>query len=449
MMNLQSMFKHHRKWVGSLVIGGVGAVTAWLAVGNRWAAAQPTVVTAAVAEPALSSMALPLVTADGYLVPGHYAQLSFAASNVVAEIHVTEGEWVAAGTPLVTLENSAQQAMLAQAAANLAQTAANLDELRAGARSEDIAQAQAAVAVAEMNLYRLVDGATPEQIASADQAIAVAQANLNRVAAGPTPDEVTAATAALYQAEAELRNAQSAYDQVAWANDIGARPESLRLEQATIEYERAQAQSDNVINGATTEDIAIAQAQVRQAQAAKNELLAAAHPADVATAQANLQAAQAGLDLLLAGARPEEIAAAEAQVAAAQAARLQAQAAVDETVLAAPFAGTISAIEVEVGEFVAPGMLVLKLGNSDTWVVETDDLSELDVVKLREHDAVEVTLDALPGVVLHGTIQHIQPASEFKRGDVTYTATVTLDATELDAYAGELRWGMTAAVNKY
>ena len=47
--------------------------------------------------------------------------------------------------------------------------------------------------------------------------------------------ELTAEEAALRQAKAALCNAQSAYNQMAWANDIGARPELLRLEVKTYE----------------------------------------------------------------------------------------------------------------------------------------------------------------------------------------------------------------------
>ena len=391
---------------------------------------------------------LPSVTADGYLVPARYALLSFAASNTVATVHVAEGDWVEAGAPLITLENRAQQAALAQAEANLAQAQAQLETVQAGARAEEIAQAEAAVEIANMNIYRLVDGATPEQIASTDMSIAIAQASAANVQSGATPQEITAAEATLRQAEASLRNAQSAYDKVAWANDIGARPESLRLEQATIEYERAQAQYDNVVNGATPEEIELAWAQVAQAQAAKDELLAPAHPADVAQAQANVRSATAALDMLRAGARPEEIAAAQAQVQAAQAAVQQAQATLDATLLTAPFAGQVSNVASSVGEFVAPGAIVVKLGDTRQWVVETDTLSELEVVKLHEDEAVIVTFDALPGASFRGTVKHIQPASDFKRGDVTFTATIALEITDNSAEAAGLRWGMSAAVSK-
>lgn len=446
-MTTQSKSNSRRKlWFG-LLVGVALAATAWVlldhaAVQSMMPAASATL---AVESVAASTANVPILTADGYLVPAQEAVLSLAASNTVAAVHVHEGDWVEAGAPLITLENRAQQAALAQAQANLAQAQANLDRLRAGARREEIAQAQAAVEVATLTLYRLVDGATPEQIASADKAIAAAQANLARVQAGATPAEITAAEATLRQSEAALRNAQSAYNQVAWANDIGARPESLKLEQATFEYERAQAQYNNVVNGATPEEIQVARAQVAQAQAAKDELLAAAHPAEIAKAQANVRSAAAALELLEAGARAEEIAVAEAQVAAAQAAVLQAQAALDATILTAPFAGQVSSITVSVGEFVAPGAPIVRLGATQQWLVETDTLSELDVVKLHEGDAVTVAFDALPGATFQGRVTHIRPASELKRGDVTYTATIALTNVASD----DLRWGMSAVVNQW
>jgi len=448
-MNKQTTSKTRRMIWAVLLISGLAAVGAWF-VGDHSAArsmaASDDVERVAMTAPETAAADVPVLSADGYVMPARYALLSFAASNTVASIDVAEGDWVEAGATLITLENSAQRAALAQAEANLAQAQANLERLQSGARAEEIAQAQAAAEVAELNLYRLVDGATAEQIASADKAIAAAQANLARVQAGATPAEITAAEATLRQAEASLRNAQSAYNQVSWANDIGARPESLRLEQASVEYERAKAQYENVVAGATAEDVWVAQAQVAQARAAKDEVLAAAHPADVARAQANVRSAAAALDLLKAGARPEEIAAAQAQVAAAAAAVAQAEAALETTILTAPFAGEVSSVAVHVGEFVAPGVPVIRLGDTRQWLVETDTLSELDVVSLHDGDAVAVAVDALPGATFRGRVEHIQPASDVKRGDVTYTATIVLDDT--GDGMGDLRWGMSAAVTK-
>jgi len=387
--------------------------------------------------------ALPQVTANGYVMPVHYASLNPAAPGVVTQVHVAEGDWVEAGAPLLTLENAAQSAALAAAQANLSQAEATLAQLKAGARPEEVTHAEAAVTQAAARLERLTGGATAEEIATAQSAVAVAQANLDRAVAGPTAEQVIAADAVVRLAEASLKQAQANYDQVAWRGDIGRLPQSLQLEQATIEHDRAMANYQDLLDGAPSAEIAVYQAQVAQAQAALDELLAGAHPADVAAAQADLQAAQAALALVQAGARAEEIAAAAAEVAAAQAAVAQAQAALNQTTLRAPFAGAVSTVGVKVGEYATPGVAVVRLGDTRGWVVETDDLSELDAVKLAIGDEIAVTLDALPGQVLHGRVTHIQPASQFKRGDVTYTVTIALEPTDLP-----LRWGLTAAISK-
>ncbi|MEZ4636898.1 MAG: HlyD family efflux transporter periplasmic adaptor subunit [Caldilineaceae bacterium] len=384
------------------------------------------------------------VTADGYVQPVRSVALASTVPGRVAQVHVAEDDWVEAGAALVTLDSAAQQAAVAQARANLLAAEADLSLLRKGARPEEIAQAQAAVTQAQMNLERLLDGATAEQIATAQQAVAVAQANLSRAQAGATDQEVIAAEAVLRAAEAEKQNAQAAYDRVSSSSDIAMRPESLRLEQATIEYERARAAYDDVAGGPRSEDVQIYAAQVQQAQASLAELTAGAHPADVTAAQAQVQSAQAALDLRMAGARPEEITAAIARVEAARAALGQAEATLAERTVTAPFAGTVSSLSVETGDYVTPGVALVQLGDTRAWIVETDTLNELDVVHLAEGDRVEIVLDALPDQPIQGIVRHIRPAAELKRGDVTYTVQIDLDDSTLP-----IRWGMTAAVSKY
>jgi HlyD family secretion protein len=164
--------------------------------------------------------------------------------------------------------------------------------------------------------------------------------------------------------------------------------------------------------------------------------------AEIAEAQAMVDQAQAQLDLLLAGAREQEIAAAEAAVAQAQAAREQAATSLADTELRAPFAGTLAAIHVRQGEQVAAGVPVAELGDLTAWQVETDDLSELDIVRIQDGQTMQVTFDAIPGLVSSGTVERIQPKGEKKLGDMTYTVTVRLDNPD-----PRLRWNMTAVIN--
>ena len=128
-----------------------------------------------------------------------------------------------------------------------------------------------------------------------------ARANLQQVREGATQQQIIAANAELANAEATVRQAQAAYDRVAGEADIGRRPESLQLEQATNNLNAAKARLDDLKRGARAGDLAAAQARIRQAEAQLASLSAPARAADLATAQAELRRAQAQLDLLQAG----------------------------------------------------------------------------------------------------------------------------------------------------
>ncbi|HRO91397.1 MAG TPA: HlyD family efflux transporter periplasmic adaptor subunit, partial [Promineifilum sp.] len=128
--------------------------------------------------------------------------------------------------------------------------------------------------------------------------------------------------------------------------------------------------------------------------------------------------------------------------AAAQSAVDAARAALARMTLVAPFAGTVAQIDVEVGELVAPGVVVARLGSAAGWAMETTDLVELDVPAVTEGQAAVVTLDALPNETLRGTVIDIGRVPEIVRGDVVYRVRIALD----DYPDLPLRWGMTADV---
>src|SRR5690606_41464535 len=95
-----------------------------------------------------------------------------------------------------------------------------------------------------------------------------------------------------------------------------------------------------------------------------------------------------------------------------------------------------------VGELVGPGAPVVRLASDAGWAVETTDLVELDVVDVTEGQEMAVTLDALPGETLRGTVVDVGRVPEASRGDVVYRVRLALD----DYPDLPLRWGMTAVV---
>jgi HlyD family secretion protein len=321
----------------------------------------------------------------------------------VAEILAKEGDQVKAGQALVKLRDADLKAALAQAQADLA-------SLQASARPEELAQAQANVQVAIGQ-------------------VAAATAELNRVQSGaPQMADLATAQAELAQAEARLKPAQDAYDNIRDGRElckefgVKCRALGLRLDQQAIQLEAARAA------------YTAAEKRVNLAQVgASADWRAAQARLGIATGQRD--AAQAQLDLLRAGSTVEQIDAAKARVA-------QAQAALDEATLLAPFDGTIAELTINPGEMVAPDVRVASIADLANWQVDTDDLSEVDVVNVQPGAEVSITVDALPGVTLKGKVTSITPRSIVKRGDVTYTVKVAI--TDPDP---RLKWGMTAFVD--
>ena len=107
----------------------------------------------------------------------------------------------------------------------------------------------------------------------------------------------------------------------------------------------------------------------------------------------------------------------------------------------APFAGTLTNLDLKVGEFAASGQPVLTIADLSGWVVKTTDLTEIDVVNLKEGQPVDITLDAIPDQTLRGNVLSISNNYTERQGDIVYKVTVLL--TDKNP---ALRWGMTAKV---
>jgi HlyD family secretion protein len=381
------------------------------------------------------------VVAEAVVVPVEYATLSMPASGIAAEIWVEEGDLVEAGQLILRLQDTHQRAAVAQAEAALATAQAQLDALEAGPRGQEIAAAQASLDAAQARLARLQEGARDEEIAAARANLEAAQASLERLYDGPDEATRIAAESDLDNAEAALRQAQAAYDPVASRGDVMMLPQSLALQQATNNYEAAKARYDALFDEPDDDLVASARAGVKQAQANLDRLLEPVTENEIAEAEAMVRQAQAQVDLLQAGVRDEEIAAAAAAVAGAEAALQQARASLVDTELRAPFAGSLAALHVKPGEQVVAGTPVAELADLAAWQVETDDLTELDIVKVQEGDRVLVTFDAVEDLELPGTVERIKSIGQEKLGDITYTVVVRLDEQD-----PRLRWNMTAVV---
>jgi HlyD family secretion protein len=113
----------------------------------------------------------------------------------------------------------------------------------------------------------------------------------------------------------------------------------------------------------------------------------------------------------------------------------------EDTRLTAPFAGTVTDINVSAGQFLGPETWVALLADFSQLYVETSDLTEIDVVNISENQPVTVKLDSIPEASLKGKVTSIAQNFSERQGDIVYKVTVLL--TDLHP---AIRWGMTTQV---
>jgi membrane fusion protein (multidrug efflux system) len=98
-----------------------------------------------------------------------------------------------------------------------------------------------------------------------------------------------------------------------------------------------------------------------------------------------------------------------ADIQAKQAAIIVAQVNLGYTQIVAPAAGAVGERHVQEGQLVAPGMQVVDLVKGDVWIQA--NYKETQLTNIRQGDPADIKIDAFPGVVLHGKVIEIAPAS--------------------------------------
>ncbi len=107
----------------------------------------------------------------------------------------------------------------------------------------------------------------------------------------------------------------------------------------------------------------------------------------------------------------------------------------------APFDGVVAKLDAKLGSTINAGQVAVTIADMSTWTVVTTDVTEIDVVKLKEGEPVTVTLDAIPDVEMKGEVLSIGQNYGQNQGDIVYEVTIVL--TDVNP---AIRWGMTAAV---
>jgi HlyD family secretion protein len=397
------------------------------------------------------------------------------AGATLEDIAIGQAQLRAAQAQLRQTTGGVTPADRVAAEAQLAGAQAHLAELRAGPKRPDLQAAEAQLGQAESNLAaqrdqlsaaktnaQLVMEQRTNDLTRAQSAYATALQSWQYVQeTGKDPlteilDQKTGKKvhptlndpqrqqyySAYVQAEATLRTAEAAVQQAQVAYDTARQTEVSGIQLAEQQVAGSQAALDKLRAGADANELAAARVHIASSQAALDKLSGEQRSGGIDAAQALIDQSQAALDKLRAGASKNDLALAAAEVQRAEATVQLAQVALDEAELRAPFNGVVATLDLNTGEYVAPGAPILHLADLSTWQIETTDLTELDVTRVRLGSPVTMTFDAMAGLELTGRVSRIRPIGENKQGDITYVVRVTPDQQD-----ARLRWNMTAAVS--
>jgi multidrug resistance efflux pump len=338
------------------------------------------------------------IVSEGFIVPADDVYLSFFAAGQVAEVLVEEGDLVKAGDVVARLGNR--------------------EEIEAG-----VANAQAELLAAEQaldKLYEAVDLSRPDvdftratlarEISAANRAVRDSQYSLDNYTVPTKQQDLTPMEAVVIMKE-ELDKARDAFEPVKYRSSSDSTRERRKedLDNAQSDYNSA----------------------VRRLELETT----------LSEAQARLDKAIDDIQSLEDGPEADDLAAAEARIVAAEAALHASEAALDNLDLVVTIDGTVLEQNLEVGQSVTPGQPEMRIVDFSQMYVETDDLTELEVVDIQVGQKVTIIPDALPEVTLTGEVVEIGKIFEEKRGDITYTVKILLDD-----FDDRLRWGMTVAV---
>lgn len=340
------------------------------------------------------------VVAEGNLVPNDFDYLTFARGGRVAEILVSKGDTVVEGQVLARIADREQ------AEASLA--GAELEHLSAQqAYDELIRTAELARSAAWLELIR------------AKESLQNSQQQWDEIDTENFRSQVDDAELAVTNANEDVQDAQEEFDK--YQNLDEDNPSRQRaedeLENAEDRLRDAERKRDDLINQRDT-----ARAALDQAQAALVE-------------------AQRKYDLTANGPDTEKLALAEARLKNSQAQLTAAQAGLDYLELKAPYAGTIVDVNISANQQVGTERWAFLIADFSAWFVETNDLTELEVVRIVEGQSADLVADALPEVQLFGVVEEISQSFTTQAGDILYKVRIKVD--EIDP---QMRWGMTFEV---
>jgi membrane fusion protein (multidrug efflux system) len=309
-------------------------------------------------------------TDDAY-IRADLTPLSTKVAGLVATVAVSDYQSVKAGDVLVRLRDDDFRAQVQQAEAGVA---SGRDSIINNQRQKELQDAR--IAQAGENI-----GAAEAQIKAANAGIEAANSTIANARSG-----VAGTEADVERTKLERRRQEAL---VATESATLQKLEQVVADQKRYEATLASRQAD-LAN-------ALAQLASREADLARAKAQLGSVKAEL-EAQKRQRAVLDSQELLL-----------RADLSSKRAALSLAQTNSGYTRIVAPEDGIVSERKVRAGQLVSPGTQVLTLVQSNVWVQA--NYKETQVRHMRAGDSAEIKVDAFPGIVFHGKVDQVAPAS--------------------------------------
>ncbi len=418
------------------------------------------------------------VSTNGSLVFPNKEALRFGSQGTVGEVSVEEGDEVAQGQLLASLDSASKAALeraAAQARVNLRDAQDLLDEIANGPDADELQNAKDSVTSAQKDLdsangdLKLANRGWEDKLETAHEAVDDAQEEYLKAFQkwlGITPNADQASMAPRDLLDALSIDLDALYDPRLRFSDLerNASAEGMPPDDPATPWNEAVVYiwlnifpgrivvtCDNgaPFQGACIHDemttawdalsVALEALDTTQTQAAG--AIAKAENA-VAAAEDALAKAKEALDDLTADTDELMLALNQADVAEAQSALDTALQNLQDVALYAPFDGIVSAVNIQDGDPVGSDVRAIEV--VDPSVIEMDGVvDEIDVLFIQKGAQATVTLDALQGQLLAGEVSTIGSAGAGQQGIITYPVGIRLQVPP----GVDLREGLTATAS--
>lgn len=388
------------------------------------------------------------ISVTGKVVAANDVNLSFQSGGKVAGIPITVGRQVVKGSTLAYVGSPELYAVLLSRGAQLDIERSRLTSLVRGARPEELTIAQTNLDQAIINLTAVIGDAyvkTDDSIISKTDILFSYPRSVNPQFIGNFNDDEK------IKKDIELQRVHLTEILEKWrlmVNDMQINGDSKIYYNEAIKNLNTVTAYLNDLSIATasldTKNNNLPQATIDQYKANVSAARSSISTA-ITSLNASEQAVKSAIDQLAlkkAGSSSEDIAAAEASVKNAEANVLQIQAQIGNTVITAPFSGTITKVNLKVGQLITPSTPVISMISNARFEIESY-IPEADIAKIKIGVSGTTTLDAYGDAVPFSVVITAIDLSETQvEGVATYKT--TLQFADFD---DRIRSGMTANID--